>query len=200
MRTAFGTINTLVCCALVAACSAASDESSSDTSAVADSTEETIPVEQADPAALGRNEDIRRYLLQQYADAGEISYALAWSDLDGDGAEEAIIYLGGPYFCGTGGCNLLVLTQAGPMWRSVGDVSVSRTPVRVLNTETNGWRDLTVEVSGGGATPATALLNFDGESYPENASVAPEADASSAGTEVLAEEPDFITAQPVAPS
>lgn len=59
---------------------------------------------------------------------------------------------------------------------------------------------MTVEISGGGATPATAMLNFDGESYPENPSVALVADAFSAGTEVMAEEPDFITAQPVVPS
>ncbi|MBS7670429.1 hypothetical protein [Croceicoccus gelatinilyticus] len=171
------------------------------------------PAEEAEPAAQDAademaaptvpppsdaEEDIRHFLLQEYPDATSISYDFAWSDLNGDGEDEAIVYLGGPYFCGTGGCNLLVLTPAGPMWRKVGDVSVSRTPVSVLETSTSGWRDLTVAVSGGGGSSGTMILKFDGENYPSNASTAPEAPADAKGEELLPEMLNLKTVEPMA--
>jgi len=156
---------------------------------------EAATQEAASPLPATADEDIRHFLLQKYPDAEQISYALAWQDLDGDGADEAIVSLGGPYFCGSGGCNLLVLTPAGPMWRKVGDVSVTRTPVTVLDTATNGWKDLTVEVSGGGGPAGTALLRFDGESYPSNASVPPAELTDTSGAEILPATPEYVTVE-----
>lgn len=49
-----------------------------------------------------------------------------------------------------------------------------RLPVRVLDSRSNGWRDLTVTVQGGGRIePVEIELAFDGESYPTNPSVPP---------------------------
>ena len=142
-------------------------------------------------------DDIRHFLLQEYPDAGAMRYALAWSDLDADGEDEAIVYLAAPYFCGSGGCPTLVLTPAGPMWRKVGDISVSRTPVTVLDSSTNGWKDITVAVSGGGGASGNALLKFDGEAYPSNPTVAPAEMTETTGTVVIAEEPEFADLEPV---
>ena len=141
-----------------------------------------------------REEDIRRYLLQTYPDAAPLRYAFAWSDLDGDGVEEAIVHLASPYFCGSGGCNTLVLTPAGPMWRAVGEISVSRTPVSVLGSKTNGWRDLTVDIGGGGGGAGIALLKFDGQSYPANPTVPPAESAEGHGDILIAEDPVLIEA------
>ncbi|MBY6129169.1 hypothetical protein KUW15_10630 [Qipengyuania aquimaris] len=156
--------------------------------------------EAAEAAAPTREDDIRHFLLQEYPEAGSMRYALAWSDLDGDGADEAIVYLAAPYFCGTGGCPTLVLTPAGPMWRKTGDISVSRTPVTVLESSTNGWKDITVAVSGGGGPSGNALLKFDGEAYPSNPTVAPAEMTDATGEVVIAEMPEFIDLEPeVAP-
>jgi len=178
----------LVCAATVSACSPAAEMTAGS---------DSVTPEATSPAPKNAEEDIRHFLLQEYPDAGKIDYALAWRDLDGDGADEAIVYLAGPYFCGTGGCNLLVLTSAGPMWRKVGDVSVTRTPVTVLDTSTKGWKDLTVDIAGGGGPSGTALLKFDGQSYPDNASVQP---PGTKGTEVLPEDPVFKTLMPATPT
>ena len=160
--------------------------------------ETAAPETQASEAAApSREDDIRHFLLQEYPEAGSMRYALAWSDLDGDGADEAIVYLAAPYFCGTGGCPTLVLTPAGPMWRKVGDISVSRTPVTVMESETNGWKDITVAVSGGGGPSGNALLKFDGEAYPSNPTVAPAEMTTDTGTVVIAETPEFIDLEPV---
>ena len=144
------------------------------------------------PAPANAEEDIRHFLLQEYPDAAPMRYALAWNDLDGDGTEEAIVHVVSSYLCGTGGCNTLVLAQAGPMWRKVGDISVSRTPITVLKSETNGWKDLTVDVSGGGMPSGIALLKFDGEAYPSNPTVAPAESAEGHGDILIAGEPALV--------
>ncbi|QIG55049.1 hypothetical protein G6N82_13645 [Altererythrobacter sp. BO-6] len=159
--------------------------------------EEEAPVtetatEVVSPAPANAEEDIRHFLLQEYPDAAPLKYALAWHDLDGDGADEAIVHLVTPYFCGSGGCNTLVLTGAGPMWRKVGEISVSRTPVSVLETRSNGWKDLTVAIGGGGGASGNALLKFDGTAYPSNPTVAPAEMTDATGTELLPEEPVLI--------
>jgi len=164
----------------LAACSG----NSAEPEAVASATPEATS-----PAPANAEEDIRHFLLQEYPDAAPMQYALAWKDLDGDGKDEAIVYLVTPYFCGTGGCNTLVLTQAGPMWRKVGDISVSRTPITVMDTSSNGWKDLTVAFAGGGGPSGTALLKFDGEAYPSNPTVAPAETVDAGGTELIAENP-----------
>lgn len=146
------------------------------------------------------DEDIRRFLLQSYPDAGPVRYALATTDLDGDGADEAIVHLVGPYFCGSGGCNTLVLAPAGPMWRTVAEISVSRTPITVMDTSSEGWKDLTVAVGGGGGPSGTALLKFDGEAYPGNPTVAPAEMVDAGGTVLIEEEPEFVELEAAQPS
>lgn len=180
----------LLGCAALGACSASANDPAAG---------ETAAQESHSPASTGAStgpeEDIRHFLLQEFPEAGPIRYALAWHDLDGDDADEAIISLSGPYFCGSGGCNLLILTRAGPMWRKVGDISVSRTPVAVLDTASNGWKDLTVAISGGGGPSGTVVLKFDGEGYPDNASTQPAAPQGATGTEVIPEMPDYATVE-----
>lgn len=148
--------------------------------------------EDVSPAPSGRDEDIRHFLAQGFPDATPLKYALAWHDLDGDGSDEAIVYLVTPYFCGSGGCNTLVLASAGPMWRKVGDISVSRTPIAVMDTSSNGWKDITVAIAGGGGPSGNALLKFDGEKYPSNPTVPPAEMTEAVGTQILAEEPELI--------
>jgi len=160
--------------------------------------DETVAAEVAESEVAegpSREEDIQHYLLQSYPDAAPMRYALAWHDLDGDGADEAIVHLMSPYFCGSGGCNTLVLTQAGPMWSEVANISVSRTPIGVAETSTNGWQDLIVAIGGGGGEAGNALLKFDGEAYPSNPTVAPAEMTEETGTQLLAEEPELIEVQ-----
>lgn len=169
----------------IAACS-----QTEDTEIAVEDTGEAV-AETASASTPSPENDVRHFLLQEYPDAAPMRYALAWSDLDGDGTDEAIVHLVGPYFCGTGGCPTLVLTPAGPMWRKVADISVSRTPVTVLDTSSNGWKDITVAIAGGGGPSGNALLKFDGEAYPSNPTVAPAEMTEETGTVVIEEEPDF---------
>lgn len=188
-------ISALIAALALAGCSAdAPDATGSQSEADAQSSK----VEVTAPA--NSDEDIQHFLLQEYPDAEDIRYALAWHDLDGDGGDEAIVHVVSSWVCGSGGCNTLVLTQAGPMWRKVGDISVSRSPVTVLDSSTEGWKDITVDVSGGGSPSGIALLKFDGETYPSNPTVAPAEAADARGEVLIAEEPELVELPPMEPS
>jgi hypothetical protein len=116
-------------------------------------------------------------------------YAKAETDLDGDGVDEVLVYVGGPMFCGSGGCNLLVLKRGSGGFAAVGDLSVVQRPVGVLDSSTNGWRDLAVSVSGGGNPGGTMKLMFDGKAYPSNPTVAPAEPVDSLGTVLIGQGP-----------
>ncbi|GAB2678492.1 hypothetical protein GCM10027036_35360 [Flavihumibacter cheonanensis] len=86
-------------------------------------------------------------------------------DLNEDGRKEIFVSHTGPYYCGSGGCNLLLLSPDGKL---ITQFTVSRTPVIVLRERSKGWNDLLIESAG-----KLHLLKYDGNSYPSNPSVAP---------------------------
>lgn len=108
-------------------------------------------------------------------------YSVALSDLNGDGQSEALIYgmatsggAGQANLCGSGGCNLYVLSLTPIGYRLVASISVAWPPIRVLPGMTHGWHDLGVRVAGGGITAGyEARLRFDGRRYPANPTVPP---------------------------
>lgn len=108
-------------------------------------------------------------------------YSVALVDLDGDKRPEALIYAmsttaGGLQSdkCGSGGCNLYVLSLTPTGYRQISDISVTLPPIRILPRITHGWHDLGVTVAGGGIIKGyEARLRFDGQSYPTNPTVPP---------------------------
>jgi hypothetical protein len=101
-------------------------------------------------------------------------YRSASADLNGDGRHELIVYAEQPSQCGSGGCNLYVLSPQGRSYRVVTRMTVVRPPIRLLATASHGWRDLGVRVAGGGVRQGYAVrLRFDGRSYPRNPTVLP---------------------------
>jgi hypothetical protein len=135
----------------------------------------------------GVREFLRGFLIEQYdaADLAATRAAIALRDLDGDGADEAIVFVLGPNWCGSGGCNAYVLTPAGDGYRAVMDATVTDTPIGVLPTTSHGWLDLFVSVGGGGVPAGTVAMRFDGTAYPRNPTVAPAEPVDAAGGEVL---------------
>lgn len=101
-------------------------------------------------------------------------YAAASADLNDDGSPDVIVYLIGRSKCGSGGCTALILTPQGSSYKVVTRITIAQLPIRVLSTRTNGWRDLSVRVRGGGIQPGyESMLKFDGRKYPGNPSVPP---------------------------
>ena len=127
-------------------------------------------------AQSGRYQDdvsLRRFL-HGFDSSLKDRFVAAFTDLNGDGKPEAIVHLTSNEQCGSGGCTTLVLVRDGDSWRVLGNISITRPPIRVLTTKSNGWRNIAVWVQGGGIQPGhEAELRFDGKTYPTNPSVPP---------------------------
>jgi hypothetical protein len=125
-------------------------------------------------------EDSLKRFLQNYvrgkdlADDKTARYSCAFVDLNGDGKDEAIVYLKSRNWCGSGGCVAFILVRKDSSYRVVTRTTITRPPIRVLTGASNGWRNIGVWVQGGGIQPGyEAELRFNGKKYPSNPSMPP---------------------------
>lgn len=147
--------------------------------ALASATLGAAPVGSASADPVPTNEvaaseaSVKAWLLSTGGD-GPLDYALSWVDLNGDGQAEAIVYLSGPGVCGTGGCRMYVLERQRSDFLVRARTTVTRGPVYFLEARSHGWRDIAVNVCGGGITTCyQARLRFDGSMYPSNPTTTP---------------------------
>jgi len=126
------------------------------------------------PPARPPLEDSLLLFLRNFDNNETTRYLAAFRDLNGDGVPEAVVYLIGRGWCGSGGCNTLILKRDGGTWKLVTSVPITRPPIRILTTKSNGWQNIGVWVQGGGIQPGyEAELRFDGKTYPKNPSIPP---------------------------
>lgn len=121
---------------------------------------------------------VRDYIVSHYPrddhPAGfDKTYRVVEADLNGDGVPEIVAYLSSQDFCGSGGCSLLTLQRRPDGVKAVMSATITRPPVRMLSTASHGWRDIAVQVGGGGTRPHEVVLKFDGAAYPSNPSLPP---------------------------
>ena len=98
-------------------------------------------------------------------------YAIAFSDLNDDHRQEALVHLAGSSHCGSGGCTTLILTYTTEGWVRVGRLTVSRLPIYRLPEHHGGWYDLGVSVGGGGIMPGVRTVGFNKGRYGSNPTV-----------------------------
>jgi hypothetical protein len=121
------------------------------------------------------NQALLAYLAKTKTDPKYINpHQTAQVDLNGDGHQDVLVLLQNPmYFCGTGGCTMLVFKGTKPGFEFVSRSTLIRGPVLVSETKTHGWRDLIVKVSGGGIAAKQVALKYSGSKYPLNPSTLP---------------------------
>lgn len=73
------------------------------------------------------------------SDLGEIRYFAGSFDLNDDGIDEIIAHIAGPMVCGTGGCDTVVFGRDGNSLQLIASIAITRPPIRVGNTKSNGW-------------------------------------------------------------
>jgi hypothetical protein len=106
---------------------------------------------------------------RESAAAGEwVRYLYNKVDLNGDGKPEAIVYLRGPYICGTGGCPALVAQDTPKGYRVVANIILAQTPFIVSEKKTRGWNDIISCDSGGGIQPHFVVFKWNGSRYPQD--------------------------------
>ncbi|GAB5350001.1 hypothetical protein [Alteriqipengyuania sp. 357] len=123
----------------------------------------------------------------QKEEGADALYRSGHVDLDGDGIDEMLVYVGGPGRCGSGGCSLYVLRNTADGIAAIARTSVTQLPIGVLDTRRHGMRDIVVSVGGGGMPFGHRVLFFDGRTYPANPTVPPAEPINTIGTPVIAQ-------------
>ncbi|WP_288369588.1 hypothetical protein [uncultured Algoriphagus sp.] len=111
---------------------------------------------------LTLNDLFKEDLQKGFLDSASRKYLYDQADLNEDGNSEIIVGLTGPYFCGSGGCTMLVLSNHGDV---ITRFSVVKYPIFIDEETTNGWKNL-ILFSGS----ENRLVTYDGQTYPSNPS------------------------------
>jgi hypothetical protein len=123
--------------------------------------------------APNQDESLKKFLLKylgppdaDFEKQGPTRYYAAFVDLKDDGTKEVIVYVTGQLSCGSGGCTTLVLAPEGSSYKVVTELTITRPPILVLTTMSQGWHDIAVWMQGGGIQPGyEAELSFNGKTY-----------------------------------
>lgn len=137
----------------------------------------------ADSLSLVLRELYRKDIDKNLLDSAGRRFIYSTYDLNGDGKSEILIGLTGTYFCGSGGCTVLLLDQHKHLLTRI---SVADYPFTVSSVATNGWKDLIVRSAG-----KLRVLKFGDRGYPSNPSVEPEFKGTSVGADKLLELPQI---------
>jgi hypothetical protein len=100
------------------------------------------------------------------------SFTYALVDLNDDGILDAVVLINDHAYCGSGGCNMLVLVGDSGGFKVLSSSTIIREPISVLPERRFKWHTLAVHIAGGGAKPGVALLRFDGKRYRGNPTMA----------------------------
>lgn len=106
-------------------------------------------------------------------DEGKVRYYYNNIDLNDDGKPEVFVYLVGPFVCGTGGCSAAIFKQENGEYKLLSKFSLVNNPIIISDNKTNGYKDIIMDVYGGGIESFFAKLKFDGIKYPMNPSIQP---------------------------
>ncbi len=98
-------------------------------------------------------------------------FMLAEQDLNDDGKNEIFLGLSGSYFCGSGGCTVLLLSSEQKLNTSF---TVVNYPIFIAQSTTHQWKDLLIKSNG-----KLHIIKFTGVKYPANPSVQPTVDSLS---------------------
>lgn len=110
-------------------------------------------------------------------------------DLNGDDKPETFVYLVGLYFSGSGGSSAVIFESNENEYNLISKFTVVNNPIVISENKTNGWNDIIMDVSGGGAESFYAQMKFDGNKYPSNPSVQPAfEDTEINGTAIIADD------------
>lgn len=122
-------------------------------------------------AILSASPDYTQTIVDIQGSAGKARYVYDRVDLNDDGLDEVFVYLMGSFFCGTGGCDLLLFTDTKNGYSLINEFSTVRIPVIVSNEKTNGWKNITWLKSGGGVKSSYLQHTFNGKHYVESKSL-----------------------------
>jgi hypothetical protein len=69
------------------------------------------------------------------------------------------------YWCDTHGCTMLVMRAGNDKFELVNAIQPVRAPLYVSNTESNGWKDIIVRVTGRWDESKDVAMTYNGAQY-----------------------------------
>ena len=116
-----------------------------------------------------RKPELEKALKEKYdlddKGAKETRYYYNCIDLNGDGVNEIFVEVVGPITSGTGGDSAVIYKDNNGTLEEISDFTLIRNPIIISDEKSNGWTDIIVEYSGGGAPKKYAILKYDGNEY-----------------------------------
>lgn len=116
-----------------------------------------------------RKPELEKALKEKYdlddKGAKETRYYYNCIDLNGDGVNEIFVEVIGPFTSGTGGDSAVIYKDNNGTLEEISDFTLIRNPIIISDEKSNGWNDIIVEYSGGGAPKKYAILKYDGNKY-----------------------------------
>lgn len=103
-------------------------------------------------------------------------YEFTRIDLDNDGRREGLVLMQSPHqaWCMEYGCSLFLFRAHDDGFSYLSEISPVRGPLVVAESQTSGWRDLIIHVSGRQNNDArNVALKFNGRGYPSQPASAP---------------------------
>jgi hypothetical protein len=113
------------------------------------------------------NAFLRRAIIRELGNecSGELKFVSRQADLDGDGRLEILAWVPTDGCGGTSGYPLLIFRRGARGLRLVSDIDQLWTPLIVLRSSRNGWRDIVMQEGGGGVRMHYILLRHTGRRY-----------------------------------
>lgn len=116
-----------------------------------------------------RKPELEKALKEKYdlddKGAKETRYYYNCIDLNGDGVNEIFVEVVGPFTSGTGGDSAVIYKDNNGTLEEISDFTLIRNPIIISDEKSNGWNDIIVEYSGGGAPKKYAILKYDGNKF-----------------------------------
>lgn len=116
-------------------------------------------------------EDLKNYINTEYLTEGDSraiseeqrKFQFETMDLNNDGNKEVFVYFNTSYFCGTGGCTILLLNDK---LEPITEFTVTRPPLFFEETTENGWRTILMKSEN-----KWRNLIYEDGTYPSNPSI-----------------------------
>ena len=119
--------------------------------------------------------------VHSFADDPNAGYRYVLADLNADGIADALVLMRDHYWCGSGGCTMLIFEGTAEGFRFISRSTITREPIYLSQETSHGWRTLIVSVGGGGGKSGESVMRFNGREYPLNPSMQLQATAKEMG-------------------
>jgi hypothetical protein len=100
-------------------------------------------------------------------DADAIKFVSARDDLNDDGRPELLVWVPSSGYGGTSGYPLLIFRDDGRRLKLLSKIEPVWSPLFVLESSRRGWRDIVVQMGGGGDPMRYVVHHYNGKTYSD---------------------------------